>query len=132
MLSAYLAGGAPVAMPTQTIDGVVPRVLSGRPQRRAFLGVSTQPVELQESLRSRLQIEQTTGLMLLGLEPDAPADRGGLLLGDILLFIGGRSIEDAEDLQLALGPDVIGQSTSIRIIRGGDLRELVVTPAPRP
>jgi S1-C subfamily serine protease len=132
MLSAYLAGGDPVAIPVDTLDGIVQRILSGRPQRRAFLGVSTQPVELQDSLKTRLQLAQSTGLMLLGLEPDAPADRGGLLLGDILLVIGERPIEDAEDLQLALGPDVIGQPTKIRLIRGGDLRELVVTPAPRP
>src|SRR3954453_17320625 len=79
----------------------------GRPRRGASLGVSPQPVELQDSLKARLALEQSTGLMLFGLEPGAPADRDGLLLGDIVLVIGGRAIEDAEDLQLALGPDVI-------------------------
>ena len=43
MLSAYLAGGDPVAMPVETLGGIVERIVSGRPQRRAFLGVSTQP-----------------------------------------------------------------------------------------
>ena len=42
--------------------------------------------------------------MLLGLEPGAPAERGGLLPGDILLAIGGRTVEDGEALQMALGP----------------------------
>jgi len=54
MLSAQLAGGDPVAIPVGTLEGLLERVLSGRPQRRAYLGVSTQPVELQESLRQRL------------------------------------------------------------------------------
>jgi S1-C subfamily serine protease len=70
--------------------------------------------------------------MLLGLEPGAPAERDGLLLGDILLAIGGRTVEDGEALQMALGPEAVGTSTVVRIIRGGDLREIAVTPAPRP
>jgi S1-C subfamily serine protease len=132
MLSAYLAGGDPVAIPASTIEGVVARVLSGGSLRRAYLGVSTQPVELQEAIRQRLAIAQTAGLMLLGLEPGAPAERGGLLLGDILLSIADRPVEDGEALQMALGPAVVGQPTAICFIRGGELRELRVTPAPRP
>ena len=132
MLSAQLAGGDPVAIPSTTIDSVVERILSGGSLRRAYLGVSSQPVELQELLRSRLGLQQTSALMLLGLEPGAPAERGGLLLGDILLSIGGRVIEDGEALQMALGPAVIDTPTAIRIIRGGEVRELTIVPAPRP
>ena len=70
--------------------------------------------------------------MLLGLEPGAPAERGGLLLGDILLAIGGRVIDDGEALQMALGPDAIDKPTPIRLIRGGELRDITIVPAPRP
>ena len=91
-----------------------------------------QPVELQEPVRQRLGLAQSVGLMLLGLEPGAPAERDGLLLGDILLSIGGRDVDDGEALQMALGPGVIGQPTAIRLVRGGELREMRVTPAPRP
>jgi serine protease Do len=132
MLSAYLAGGDPVGIPTNSIDAIVQRIVNGQTLRRAYLGVSTQPVELQEVLRSRLGIDQTAGLMLLGLEPGAPAERGGLFAGDIVLAIGGRTVEDGEALQMALGPDAIGRSTPIKLIRGGALREIAVVPAPRP
>ena len=132
MLSAYLAGGDPVAIPTATIDGIVERILGGGSVRRAYLGVSSQPVELQQFLRDRLALEQSSGLMLLGLEPGAPAERDGLLPGDILLAIAGRTIEDGEALQMALGPAAVGTPTPIRIIRGGELREISVVPAPRP
>ena len=132
LLSAYLAGGDPVAIPIDTVDGVVKRILTGGSLRRAYLGVSTQAVELQDVLRLRLGLEQTAGLMLLGLEPGAPAEHAGLLLGDILLAIGDRTVEDGEALQMALGPDVVGKSVTIRLIRGGDLREVSLVPAPRP
>ena len=133
MLSAHLAGGEPVAIPVQSLDSIVQRILGGGgTSRRAYLGVSTQPVELQEALRRRLALEQATGLMLLSIEPGAPADRDGLLLGDILLSIGSRTVDDGEALQMALGPEAIGKSTPIKIIRGGELREITLVPAPRP
>jgi S1-C subfamily serine protease len=132
MLSAYLAGGDPVGIPTNSIEAIVQRIVNGQTLRRAYLGVSTQPVELQEVLRSRLGIDQTAGLMLLGLEPGAPAERGGLFAGDIVLAIGGRTVEDGEALQMVLGPDAIDRSTPIKLIRGGVLREIAVVPAPRP
>jgi len=132
MLSAHLAGGDPVGIPTSSIDAIVHRIVNGQTLRRAYLGVSTQPVEIQEVLRSRLGIDQAAGLMLLGLEPGAPAERGGLFAGDIVLAIGGRTVEDGEALQMALGPDAIGRSTPIKLIRGGDLREIIVVPDPRP
>src|SRR2546428_884009 len=132
LLSAYLARGDPVVIPTATFAGVVKRILTGGSLRRAYLGVSTQAVELQDVLRLRLGLEQTAGLMLLGLEPGAPAERAGLLLGDILLAIGDRTVEDGEALQMALGPDVVGKSVTIRLIRGGGLREGSLVAPPRP
>jgi S1-C subfamily serine protease len=132
MLNAQLAGGDPVAIPTPTLEALVQRVLAGGSFVRGYLGVSTQPVELQELLRSRLSLQQTSGLMLLGLEPDAPAERAGLLLGDIIVSICERSIEDGEALQMALGPDVVGKATAVRMVRGGELRQIDVTPVERP
>jgi S1-C subfamily serine protease len=132
MLSAHLAGGDPVATPTATLDGLAQRLQSGGTLRRAYLGVSSQPVLLQDALRARLGVEQASGLMLLSLEPGAPAERAGLLLGDILLSLGGRTVEDGEALQMALGPQAIGAPLAVRLVRGGTLREIVVTPVARP
>jgi S1-C subfamily serine protease len=89
-------------------------------------------VELQRALRDSLGLAQESGLMLLGLEPGGPAERAGLLLGDILLAIAERPTVDGEALHMALGPEAVGAAQRVRLIRGGQLRELVVTPAERP
>ncbi|MGI9146116.1 MAG: S1C family serine protease [Chloroflexota bacterium] len=132
MLSAQLAGGDPVGIPVGSLDGIIQRILEGKALRRAYLGVSSQAVEIQAGLRASIGIQQAGGLMLLGIEPGTPAERGGLLPGDILLAIGDRTVEDGEALQMALGPDAIGRSSVIKLIRGGSLRDITLTPAPRP
>ena len=132
LLSSHLAGGDPMAIPSNSVERIVQAIRSGGTRRRAFLGISTQAVELQQSVRESLGLSQTTGLMLLGFEPGGPAERAGLLLGDILLAIGERPTIDGEALQMALGPEAVGVSVSVRVIRGGQLREVPVTPAERP
>jgi S1-C subfamily serine protease len=132
LLSSHLAGGDPMAIPSSSIERVVQAIRAGGTRRRAYFGISTQAVELQQSLREPLGVSQETGLMLLGLEPGGPAERAGLLVGDIVLAIGDRLTVDGEALQMVLGPEAIGAAVAVRVIRGGQLRELVVTPAERP
>jgi serine protease Do len=132
LLSSHLAGGDPIAIPSASVERIVQAIQSGGSRRRAFLGISTQSVELQHTLRESLGLAQDTGLMLLGLEPGGPAERAGLLLGDILLSIGDRLVVDGEALQMALGPEAVGAPQHLRLVRGGQLQEVLVTPGERP
>ncbi len=66
------------------------------------------------------------------LEADGPADRGGLLLGDVVILFGGEAIRDTGDLQTALRADRIGQAIAVRVVRGGEARDLTVTVGERP
>ena len=132
LLSSHLANGDPMAIPSSSVERIVQAIRAGGPRRRAFMGISTQAVELQHNLRAPLGLSQETGLMLLGLEPGGPAERAGLLLGDILLAIGDRLTVDGEALQMALGPEALGVPVRVRLIRAGQVREVAVTPAERP
>jgi S1-C subfamily serine protease len=132
LLSSHLAAGEPVAIPSASVERIVQAILAGGARRRAFLGISTQAVELQQALRASLGIDQESGLMLLGLEPNGPAERAGLLPGDILLALGQRLVTDGEALQMALGTEAVGAALGVRLIRGGCLRDFSVTPAQRP
>jgi S1-C subfamily serine protease len=132
LLSSHLANGDPMAIPSSSVERIVQAIRTGGSRRRAFLGVSSQAVELQQSLRDSLSLRQESGLMLLGLEPGGPAERAGLLVGDILLAIGERPMLDGEALHMALGPEAIGARVAVRVIRGGRISEVTVTPAERP
>jgi len=94
--------------------------------KRGFLGIRSQIVELTADAKSALKREQSTGLLLVGLEPNSPAGKGGLLVGDILVGVAGESAADQDDLFVRLSGDVVGKSVAIDILRGGKLESINV------
>ena len=72
------------------------------------------------------KLGQATGLMIIGTEKDGPADKGGLMQGDVLVGLGAHPVADIDDLQAALGPDIVGVSTPVKVVRGGEVKEVTV------
>ena len=99
--------------------------------KRGYLGVRTQPVEIPDSGRQALNREQSQGLLVLWLEEGGPAERGGLLVGDILVAISGQAVGDADDLFSALSSDTVGKSIAIEVLRGGRPETVTVTVGER-
>ena len=93
--------------------------------KRGYLGISSQPVYLPEAQRAGR--EQETGLLLVRVDKDTPAEQGGLLLGDILVALDGQPVNDVDDLQALLSGDRVGNPVPVEVIRGGQVQTLTVT-----
>ena len=113
---------------TRLADHVVQR---GRIPR-AYLGIGTQAVGLPETLRERLGLTQRTAVINVNVRPESPAAAAGLIIGDIVVSIEGEAIAEPEDLVSALTPERVGQAVTVRLVRGGEPRELSVTVGERP
>jgi S1-C subfamily serine protease len=87
--------------------------------RRGFLGVRSQPVSIPAAQRQSLGRDQGTGLLLVGVEEDGPAARGGLLVGDILVGLAGQPVTDPDELLEHLVGSIIGQASPVEVLRGG-------------
>jgi S1-C subfamily serine protease len=123
--SSALARGVSLAVPVSVLRTVAEALRRDGRVKRGFLGVSTQPVALAESAAAALG--QTTGLMIISAEKGGPADQGGLMQGDVLVGLSGQTVADIEDLQSALAGAAVGQPAPVRIVRGGEVREVSVT-----
>lgn len=125
MNSSALARGVSVTLPTATIRGVVNTLVTHGRVRRGFLGVKAQPVQLSANIAA--EVGQETGLLLAGVEPDSPAEQGGLLLGDTLVTFDGAAVRHMDDLLALLSGDRVGRAVAVRIVRGGQLQTVNVT-----
>jgi S1-C subfamily serine protease len=108
-----------VTVPAATIHRVVEALLTrGGRIPRGYLGVALQAV--------------AGGAIVLGVEPGSPADRGGLIVGDIIVAIGEKRIEDADDVHAQLGSGTVGTELAVEVLRGGTPKSLRVTVGDRP
>jgi serine protease Do len=93
--------------------------LAGARQPRPRLGVRVLPVEIPTSLRDADPEMPEAGLMVAALEADGPAERAGLLAGDVLLGVDDGTPGDVESLLDAIAG--AGEAVRLRLMRGGKI-----------
>ncbi|MDF1506053.1 trypsin-like peptidase domain-containing protein [Roseisolibacter sp. H3M3-2] len=125
-----LARAGALTIPVPTVERVVDHLLAGGRTRRGWLGIGAQAVKLPEAVRRELADagrQQAQALMLVAVEPGSPADRAGLLLGDVVLRLGDTPTEDVTDVLSALGADSVGRAIDAEVLRAGERRTVHVT-----
>jgi S1-C subfamily serine protease len=120
-----LSRGTSLTIPTETVRSVVEALLSHGRVRRGYLGVGAQPVRLPANLTE--QLGQEVGLMLVQVDADSPAEKSGLLLGDILVALDGYTVQVIDDLLMLLNSNRAGQQSTARVIRGGQVIDVALT-----
>lgn len=130
MATAALFRGTAVAVPAGVVQPALDEIARHGGVRRGFLGVSSQPVRVPE--RQRHDASAAGGLLILGLSEGGPADRAGLMVGDIMIEAGGAQLATPEDLLTLLTGDRVGRPLDIRLLRGGAVQTTAVTVGERP
>ncbi len=123
--SSALMRGVSLTVQTPTLKHVVDNLLTHGKMRRGYLGVGIQPARLPAALVD--QLAQKTGALIVSVEADSPAERGGLFMGDTIVTLGGNTIDDMESLLSVLSGAQIGATLPVRIVRGGQAHDLSVT-----
>lgn len=121
-----LVGGLSLAIPILFAMNIAGQLEKSGKVKRGFLGIRSQRVETPENLRHEANRIGRTGLLIVGLEAGGPAVNSGLMIGDILVGTGENQLADQDDLMAFLSTDVAGKSIPFRVIRGGQLIEIMV------
>ena len=120
-----------LAIPMETVSRVAQELLSKGHVARGFLGVGLQPIALPEHLRTKLNLpaesQGAAGLMVLSVEPDGPAGRAGIVLGDVLAALDGKAVTDTGEVQEFLGSEYVGKAVKASLVRGGEPAEVTIT-----
>jgi S1-C subfamily serine protease len=123
--------GASLTIPVSVAWEVAKTLLQFGKIRRGYLGVRSQPVEIPAAIQPLFKRSQTRGLILVGVENNAPGAKGGLMVGDIIVSMADKPIEDPDDLLAGLTGDVVGKSLPFQVVRAGNLQTLSVVVGER-
>ncbi len=84
-----LANGAAVTIPSDIAWRIADTLVKHGRIQHGYLGIRSQTVEIPAASQKALKHEQATGLLIVGVENDSPASKGGLIVGDILVAVAG-------------------------------------------
>jgi len=117
-----------LAIPAATIARMAPVILDKGHITRGYLGIGLQRVGIPVADGS----EARRGAMVVSLDPAGPARTAGILQGDIIVAVGGAAVSGPRSVYHQLGPDAVGRTLSVDLIRAGAPVTVEVTVASRP
>jgi S1-C subfamily serine protease len=123
-------GGRALVIPSATIDQILSPLLTAGSVERGWLGVALHPVALAEAAAAASG--QDRGLMVLRVSADMPAAKAGILAGDILVAVGGAPATHPREIARQLGPESVGKSIELRLLRSGSMLALNAMVTARP
>ena len=121
-----LSNGAAITIPADIAWNIAEALAKHGQIKRGYLGIRSQTVEVASLSQETLKRKQSTGLLIMSVEKDSPASKGGLMVGDILVAVAGHPVLHHDELFTRLDGNVAGKSTAIEILRGGQPQTLNV------
>jgi S1-C subfamily serine protease len=121
--------GKGVAIGMPVVRQVADALLAHGRIQRGYLGITAQSVALPAGLSAKHALQQERALLVVQVEGGSPAEQAGLLLGDTLLSLNDLPTPDVDKLRHQLRHFPPGQTITLRILRGGERRDLTATLA---
>ncbi len=116
--------GLSFAIPASVATGVVEQLKENGVVQRGWLGVVIQDVD--RDLARSLDLDKPQGALINAVEPDSPADKGGIKPGDVIVRFNQQTIVDSGDLPHVVGMLAPGKKAPVMLYRKGKLKKLSV------
>ncbi len=135
-LGSLIGGNLAFAIPSDTVRFVAEKLRRDGRVIRAWTGIHLQPLK---DFEKNIFYEGDTGVLVAGVDPDSPADKAGITVGQLLVAVGGTPVkainhEDIPGINQILAELPVGQPATLtlrpgarRLDAGAD-REAAVTP----
>jgi S1-C subfamily serine protease len=121
-----------LAIPTSTIERTVDQLLAKGHVFRGYLGAGLQSVRLGRAQSDPQPSGSRRGVLVVSVDPDGPAARAGMLVGDIVTAWNAERVDRVRDVMRFLGPDSVGKTVDLALIRAGTPTQLKVVIGERP
>jgi S1-C subfamily serine protease len=120
------AQGICFAVAINTAKFVAGQLIQNGRIRRAYLGVGGQTVAIPRAVVRAQQLQRTTGVLVISVEPGSPAERGELREGDVILALDGWPVTSVDDLHRLLTEARIEASCNVELLRQSEKLQISV------
>jgi S1-C subfamily serine protease len=126
------AQGLCFAISSTTAELIASRLIREGKVRRSTLGIGGQTVPLNRRVVRFFELAVDSGLLVVTVEPGSPAERAGLVDGDVIFAFAGQPVGGIDALVRLLTEERVGVATPLSLLRAGTRRiDTVITPAAR-
>jgi S1-C subfamily serine protease len=126
------AQGICFAIPIDMAKHVLPQLMKFGRVTRGYLGIHGRPVPLPRHVARQYGLEQSTGVEIVSVEENGPADQAGLQEDDLIVSFGEQPVTSIDDLHKLLLQLPVGVPTALTLLRGDRRLERMVLPADYP
>ena len=124
------AQGICFSIPVNTLRWVVSVLIREGKITRGYLGISGQVVPLPVRVVRYYLLKNESGVQMMNVAPNSPAQTAGLREGDIVISLGQEPVAGVDDIHHMLTRDLIGKKLDLVVLRNFTTRlEMTVTPA---
>jgi serine protease Do len=117
--------GMGFAIPTQIVKPTVDGLIRNGKVEHGYMGIGIADVTPDEA--KFFNVKTAIGAVVSQVEPDSPAAKAGLKTGDVITELNGKTVNDAGELQVAVGQKQPGTKIDLTIMRDGKSEQVPVT-----
>lgn len=126
------AQGLCFAIPINMARHILPQLLQHGRVMHGYLGLHARTIPLARHLVRRFNLPHTTGVQVIAIEPEGPADQAGILEDDIVLALGDQTAAGVDDLHKLLTTLPVEIPATVTLLRGDRKLERMVIPSEYP
>jgi S1-C subfamily serine protease len=125
-------GGRVLVIPSETIERVAPQLLAHGRIARGYLGLGLQPVRIDQTVADAAGLAEPKGLIVISVDPSGPGQGAGIKQGDIVIRWDTDPLHSVRRVYTFLGPESVGRSITLGMLRGGEQISFTIVIAERP